>query len=234
MSRVELLRFPNADALADAAAGRWADLLAACEANRAWCVALPGGRIIGRVFDRFAAETRRRGLSLANVHCFWGDERCVPPDHAESNFASARRHLLQPLDFPDTQVHRIHGELPQAEAAELATAELRAVTRTPADRLPVLDLVLLGMGEDGHVASLFPETEPTGAVYRAVTGPKPPPQRVTLDFDVLAAARAVWILVSGAGKREALRDSLALEGRTPLARVLQMRDRTVVFADIDI
>jgi 6-phosphogluconolactonase len=97
-------------------------------------------------------------------------------------------------------------------------------------------LVFLGLGENGHVASLFPEESESEmadpAVYRAVVAVKPPPRRITLGYAALAAARQVWVLASGAGKEDALRDSLAPNGRTPLARVLQRRAQTRIFTDI--
>ena len=100
----------------------------------------------------------------------------------------------------------------------------------------MIDLVFLGMGEDSHVASLFPgdtEAVQSRAVYRAVIGPKPPPRRITLGYPALAAAREVWVLASGAGKAGALRDSLAKDGDTPLARVLQSRDKTEILTDFE-
>ena len=98
----------------------------------------------------------------------------------------------------------------------------------------MIDLVFLGMGEDAHVASLFPsdtEAIKSQAVYRAVTGPKPPPRRVTLGYAALSAAREVWVLASGRGKAEALRASLSKSGDTPLARVLQSRENTEILTD---
>ena len=118
----------------------------------------------------------------------------------------------------------------------MASAELRAVLPIDGSGNPVLDLVFLGMGEDGHVASLFPCA--TEAVIQSlepvldVIGPKPPPQRLTLSFATLAAAREVWVLASGVGKEEALRASLAPGLLTPLARLLSLRVRTRIFTDI--
>jgi 6-phosphogluconolactonase len=116
------------------------------------------------------------------------------------------------------------------DGASLAAREARA--------LPSLDLVFLGMGEDGHVASLFPDAPAEiircAAPFLAVeNSPKPPPWRISLSYAALAAARQVWVLVSGPGKEKALRDSLGSGGRTPLGRVLQMRQKTLIFRQIE-
>ncbi len=237
MGSVELLRFNEPSALAEAAAGRWLDAIeAANQRGAALHVALSGGRIAAPFFDAVVRLGRSRNTRWTQVHFFWADERCVPPDDPESNFRLAHDRLLQPLGIAAHQIHRIRGEAPPTRAAAAADSELARLVSERERGWPVLDLVLLGMGEDGHVASLFPDaveaTQNTATSYRAVVATKPPPQRVTLDYGPLAVARQVWVLVSGPGKAEALRASLSPRGRTPLARVIQSRPNTVVFTDV--
>ncbi len=200
------------------------------------CVALSGGRIAKDFFSAVAYEAKGRGQPLAHVHFFWGDERCVPPTDEESNYRSAAELLFMPLGLPTRNIHRIRGEEEPDRAAHESEAELRRFAPANAAGQPVLDLVLLGMGEDGHIASLFPgEPEDvinSPAVHRAVTASKPPPRRITLGYAAIAAAREVWVLASGAGKEEALRDSLSPAGETPLARVLRERKQTRIFTDL--
>lgn len=231
----ELSSFPSPATLAAAVASNTLDHLLATTAT-APTLALSGGRIAKDYLSALARLAEERGQSLAHVHFFWADERCVTPEHAESNYRSAAELLFQPLGLPAANIHRIRGEDDPDAAARAAEAELRRIVSADASGQPVLDLVLLGMGEDGHVASLFPgEPEATMSspvVYRAVTASKPPPRRVTLGYAAIAAAREVWVLASGAGKEAALRESLAPGGRTPLARVLRERDGTRIFTDI--
>jgi len=278
MKNFELIPFATADELARTVAGKWLDEIEAAQrTGKRHCVALSGGRITQKFFASVVeqAKTRKIGDSgtpslPGNVHFFWADERCVPPEDQESNFRLANELLFAPLKISERQIHRIRGELPPDEAAALAAAEiLRLVpTASPSPRrgqgrsegavfstsmpltptlsplgrgegvhsLPVLDLIFLGMGEDGHVASLFPgEMEIAGsdeAVYRAVkNSPKPPPARVTLGYAAIAAAQQVWVLISGAGKEAALRESLYGGGCTPLGRVTKFRTQTIIFSD---
>ncbi|KAB2654248.1 MAG: 6-phosphogluconolactonase [Verrucomicrobia bacterium] len=231
-----LLQFDDDEALSTHVAARWIDWIdASARSGIAHRVALPGGRITRKVLAATAAGSTRRGVSLAGVDIFWGDERCVAPDDPESNFRLAREALFEPASVPPARVYRIRGEIDPPEAAREAEAKLRAVAGAKPEEQPVLDLVFLGLGEDGHVASLFPgapaEITESRLAYVPVVGPKPPPRRVSLTYAAIAAAREVWVLASGAGKQEALRLSLGA-GSTPLARVIAGHPRTLVFTDI--
>lgn len=237
----ELLAFAGADELARAAASAWLDEIeAANRAGRTHCVALSGGRITQKFFAAAVEQGGARKASFAQIHFFWADERCVPLTDAESNFKMADELLFQPLKISADQIHRLRGELPAAEAVELANEELRRYASANATGMSALDLILLGMGEDGHIASLFPNATPEilncPAPFLAVdNSPKPPPQRISLSYAAIAAARQVWVLVSGAGKEAAFRESLKSDGRTPLARVIQARPAVLpvkLFSDL--
>lgn len=237
MSRVDLLRFASPDELAESAATRWLGALrSAAGSGRVFSVAMPGGRIARQFLVAVAKRSRESELTLDHVDFFWSDERGVPPDDPASNFLLAQRELLSPLGIPAERIHRIRGELRSTVAAKEAAADLMRRVAADARGVPVLDLVLLGMGEDGHVASLFPGEPDAVAdspdLFRVVIAPKPPPRRITMGYGPLAAAREVWVLASGLGKEEALRASLSDHGRTPLARVIESRPLTRVFTDI--
>ncbi len=239
MSKFELNLFANDEDLARSAAGEWIEEIPVRLSSAApYCVALSGGRITRRFFSCLTDIARTRSTALNSVHFFWGDERCVPPSDGESNFAMAHELLFMPMGIGDAQIHRIHGEEVPEVAAAQAEAELRHIAWQDSNGQPVLDLIFLGMGEDGHVASLFPgesdETMASKAVYRAVTATKPPPRRITLGYAAIAAARQVWVLASGPGKEEALRESLAAAGQTPLGRVLKFRAHTRIFTDLQV
>jgi 6-phosphogluconolactonase len=232
----ELISFANADELARAAASEWlAEIAAANRAAKPHCVALSGGRIALKFFTSVVAQTKAREISLGLVHFFWADERCVPPDDAESNFRAAHELLFAPLRINDAQIHRIHGEDSPEIAAQKATMDICHVAPKNSGGQPVLDLIFLGMGEDGHVASLFPnQTEGTipKSIYCTVkNSPKPPPNRISLSYAAIAAAKQVWVLASGAGKETALRESLSPSEKTPLAKVIQSRPKTRIFND---
>jgi 6-phosphogluconolactonase len=237
MGSCELMRFAGPEELAREAARAWLQEMAATSgATSPRTVALSGGRIAGRFFAEVAELAKKQTTRLDAVHFFWSDERCVPPNDAESNFRLAAENLLTPLRIGESQIHRIRGELTPAMAASGAESDMRSVAPSGPNGQPVLELVLLGVGEEGHVASLFPgetaETMNNSAVFRAVTVPKPPPQRITMGYLTIASARQCWVLASGAAKQGALRSSLSPTGRTPLARVIQMRNQTRIWTDL--
>lgn len=209
---------PDGKALTRAAAVFFvAKARAALQANRRFSVALSGGST-PRALYQLLAETP---LVWQNIHLFWGDERCVPPDHADSNYRMTAESLLTRIAIPPENVHRIPGELPPEEAALRYEDELQ----TYFGAAPRFDLVLLGMGDDGHTASLFPGSPALAESVRwavAAEHSAPPPplvSRVTLTFGVFNAARQVIFLVSGAGKAARLAEIRRGEGSLPAARI---------------
>jgi 6-phosphogluconolactonase len=174
----------------------------------------------GRTPRPFYARLAREKYDWSGVEIFFSDERCVPPDHPDSNFRMARETLLSRVQ---ARVHRMHGETCDAAGYE---DELRLVF---GDGLPTFDLVFLGMGADGHTASLFPGDPAVKETKRLVTKvARPDHERLTLTLPVLSASKLAVFLVSGAEKREVLRRVLAGDD-LPAARVAARR--VVIIAD---
>jgi len=172
----------------------------AIEARGAFTLALSGGRTPVPFYRRLA---KSQAVNWRDVHLFWSDERGVPPDHPTSNYGTAKDALIDRIPIPPENVHRIHSEQTPQDAAEDYEAELRRELG-PEGRL---DLVLLGMGADGHTASLFPghmAVEETDLWVLPVHAPVEPPWRVTLALPLLNRARNVLFLVVGEEKTEAL------------------------------
>lgn len=235
MKNLDVTHFSSSVELAETAAKDWLSLIPSFPS--AHLVALSGGRVASTFFDAVTQHAVAANVSFQHVHFFWADERCVPPDHFDSNFRVANQELLGPLGITEDQIHRVKGELKQAQAVTDANAEISLIAPANNAGVPVLDLIFLGMGEDGHVASLFPNA-PASVVeaetpYLAVrSSSKPPPLRVSLSYAAIAAAKQVWVLVSGADKEEIFRQSLGGDAKTPLGRVLQLRRRTRIFTEI--
>jgi 6-phosphogluconolactonase len=238
MNNFELISFATADELAHTVAGEWLNEIETTNrAGKPQCVALSGGRITRKFFASIVQQATARATSFARIHFFWADERCVPPDDPESNFKMASDLLFTPLKIPANQIHRLRGEESPAAAVQTAESELRQVASSGPNGRPVLDLIFLGMGEDGHVASLFPEpsaeiVQCTAPFLAVENSPKPPPRRISLSYAAVTAAKQVWVLASGAGKEKALRESLNSSGKTPLGRVIQLRPKTRIFTEI--
>jgi 6-phosphogluconolactonase len=202
--------FEDAESVARAAAGRVAGLARESIISRGlFTVALSGGSTPRRAYELLAGEEFGKGIDWPNVHVFFGDERMVPPDHAESNYRTASEALLSRVPVPPENVHRIDGVGDARANASAYEAEMRGLFGD-AD-WPRLDHVLLGMGDDGHTASLFPGTEVLNET-RLWVAPnwveKLGAWRVTLTAPAINAARHVTFLVSGAGKAARLREVL--------------------------
>lgn len=222
--------------LAQAAAREFLDW-AVSRRGQTTTVALAGGRITGSFYDALVAHASpEQRTAVQTLDFFWGDERCVPPDSADSNFKLAHDRLFSPLAIPAQRQHRVRGELPPPEAAARIADELSQLATKIPGAHPRIDLVLLGMGEDGHVASLFPdapaEVLESQAIYLPVIGPKPPPQRISLSYPLLHAAADVWVLVAGAGKLAPLRDALGGACCFGLGRMLAGRIETKIFESV--
>ena len=164
-----------------------------------FCVALAGGSTPKAIYERLT----KLDLPWDKIHLFWGDERCVPPDDPRSNFAMVNAALLEHIQIPHENVHRIRGELGGQAGAAAYKAELEVMFDGPI----TLDLVHLGIGPDGHTASLFPSTpdwdspEPVRVTFPGPTL-EPQVERISLGFAVLNAARAAHFFVTGSSKTE--------------------------------
>jgi 6-phosphogluconolactonase len=217
--------FPDPDALAEAAARLFAETVESVVGDRGrFALALSGGNTPRRLYRRLA-ERDDGSLPWHAVHVFWGDERCVPPDHEESNYRMAREELLSRVSIPEENIRRIPGEK-GPRAAAISYDEM--LQEFFGDEIPTFDLILLGMGTDGHTASLFPGAPLDQAGGGRVMAVQAPPgsavrDRVTLTLAAINSARRVWFLVTGEGKRRVARavlhDPEASGRRYPAAHV---------------
>jgi 6-phosphogluconolactonase len=169
-------------------------------------IALSGGTTPRKLYGLLGSEPYRSQIDWTLVHIFWSDERCVPPDSEESNYHMAHEVLLSKISIPAVQVHRMPADMPDRNAASREYEnEMRRVFGT--DGIPNFDLIQLGMGPEGHTASLFPHQAALHEQLRLVVPvsvPKPPPDRLTFTPPLLNAARNVLFLVAGSDKADAL------------------------------
>jgi 6-phosphogluconolactonase len=215
---------PDADRLARAVAAALVARLAAAQAVHGTAsVVLTGGGIGTAVLERVAdlvREPARERVDWTAVDVWWGDERWVPADDDERNELGARRALLDPAGVPAERVHAMPASdagFAEPEDAAAWYAEQLAAAAPEGEPLPRIDVLLLGVGPEGHVASIFPGT-PAVSDERTVVAvrdcPKPPPTRVSLGFPAINAAEEVWLLVSGSAKAPAVARALTA-GPTP-------------------
>jgi 6-phosphogluconolactonase len=227
VSAPEVIRAADGEAVADRAAQMLGELLSSTLTSRGSAhLALSGGTTPAGAY---------RSLNLSSwegVELWFGDERCVGPEDPQSNYLMAEQTLLE--HAPGALVHRIQGELGAERAAAAYGELLRERLGADDGGVPVLDVVLLGIGEDGHTASLFPHNAAlaaAGAICVAVhDAPKPPPDRVSLSLEVLRAARSTILLATGAAKAQALARALGAPDPAVPSSLLE-RERLTVIAD---
>ena len=238
----EFKHYPDLDALSHAAADFVCTLAKACvEESGLFTVALAGGKTPKTAYENLAQSPFEARMPWSRTHLFWGDERCVPPDHPDSNFGMAFGAMISRVPLPPGNIHRIPGEIvPPEEAAGAYEKILREFfrpvveghskppSRAEREDFPVFDLMILGLGRDGHTASIFPEDSVLKEKYRwvaAVTQPRgsPPVPRITLTLPVINRAGCVVFMVSGVEKKDVLnsiaRDQERVIHLYPAARI---------------
>jgi 6-phosphogluconolactonase len=232
-------RFPDSDALVAAASERLiAAIDAAVTARGRALIVLTGGGNGNGLLRRLSASAQQ--VDWSKVHLFWGDERYVPEDDDERNEKQAREALIDHVDIPASNVHPVaasDGDFDSdLAAAALAYEQVLAAYAEPGQSAPSFDVHLLGVGPEGHINSLFPDTpavrETSALVVGVEDSPKPPPRRITLTLPAVQNSREVWLLVSGSAKAEAV--AAAINGADPVdvpAAGAVGRERTVWLLD---
>ena len=206
--------YPSPRATADAAAQLFASTARAAVAARGQArIAISGGTTPKVMFQLLAdpAQTYLKTIPWDKLDLFWVDERCVPPTDAESNFRMTKENLLDHIPLPDSQIHRIEGELDPEQAASRYESTLRNAFKLEGAETPTFDLILLGMGDDGHTASLFPHTAGLEEITRLVIAnhvPQKDTWRVTLTFPVINQGREVAFVIEGPAKARLLNEVL--------------------------
>ena len=221
MSSPEVFIHDSGDLLAAAAAARCVTEVADAIAARGHAhLVLTGGGIGTKVLAAIAATPARDAVDWRRVDFWWGDERFKPAGDADRNETGARAALLDTLGVEAARVHAIagtdgpDGDDPDASAARYAAELASAAGEGGAGGAPVpaFDVLMLGVGPEGHVASIFPDSPAayaTGSVVAVRNCPKPPPTRVSLTFSAIQTARQVWVLASGAEKAEAVAEAVS-------------------------
>lgn len=213
---------PDADAAARETAERTAASLASAARERGRAaLALAGGSTPRAAYRLLAAEPLRSRVPWGSVEFFFGDERGVPPSHADANYRMAREELLEPLAIPAARVRRMEAEREDREAAAAEYEQAVRASLAPRGGEPAFDLVLLGMGPDGHTASLFPGSPALDERHRLVVAVRRPEGRfgLTVTLPAIEAAREVILCATGAPKAEMLRRVRSGDRSLPAARV---------------
>ena len=202
--------WPASEAVAQAAAQLFTDCATAAVSSRGLArIAISGGTTPKAMFQLLADPSQpfRNAVNWAKLQLFWVDERCVPPTDADSNFRMTEEALLSKVPIPAENIFRMEGELDPEVAAGRYESNLRNAMKLEGAEYPVFDLLLLGMGDDGHTASLFPHTAALHEIARLVVAnhvPQKETWRITLTWPVINQAREVAFLIEGSAKTDVL------------------------------
>jgi 6-phosphogluconolactonase len=238
MTVPELVRYLDADTLAEATAGRLVAAVVEAQEQREFAhVVLTGGGIGTAVLSALSASPAVSAIDWQRIHLWWGDERYLPAGDVDRNDTSAHHILIDHVAIPRDHVHAINGP-DRSESPEISAQDyVETLLAVGHGALPKFDVVLLGIGPDAHVASLFPEhpqTHDDRFVVAVHNSPKPPATRVTLTFTALNNAQQAWILASGESKAEAVRlalDPMAGPRQIPASGIRAVH--TLFLADSD-
>lgn len=221
--------FPTKAAVAGALAAEIAQRIAQAGATD-FHLALAGGSTPAALYDALALST----TNWARVHLWWSDERCVPPDNSQSNYGMVKKHLLDKIGIPSANIHRMRGELEASEACRACVHELERAFPLV---VPKFDLILLGLGEDGHTASIFPQNI---ALFDSeefcvvAEHPESGQKRLSFTGKIINSARTVVFLIAGESKASRLLEVLRAEGadaHLPAARVQPAEGELLFFLD---
>lgn len=206
MTEQEVLVFETTQHLVEGFTDHFIELMNLTD--RGFNVALSGGSTPKIWFEELATN-HAQSIDWNRVHFYWGDERCVPPDHEDSNFGMTKKFLLEHIKIPQENIHRILGELVPEQAAEIYAKELTNIS--PGNSIPTFDLVILGLGDDGHTASIFPhqiELWDSDKLCVVATHPDSGQQRISLSGKSINGARSLAFLVTGDKKAEKVMEIL--------------------------
>lgn len=231
----EVKIFSNSQELAEAFASELFHMVKG--SRQRFDIALSGGSTPKLLFDELAKSYATK-MPWDRIHFWWGDERCVPPSDEESNYGMTQKHLLSKIKMSESQVHRIKGELPPDDAAKDYIREIQSHLNERAD-WPVFDLIILGMGDDGHTASIFPhemQLLQSSKICDVATHPESGQKRVSLTGNVINNANRVYFLISGKSKAKPISEIMnnkKMASRLPTSYIEPKQGKIIFFLDED-
>lgn len=221
-TKSQLRIFENTEQLAAALAESFRTAVnQAAKENRDYFVALSGGGTPALLFQKLASAPYRENIFWQHVHFFWGDERCVPPHQPDSNYGMTRKNLLDYIAIPAENIHRIFGENAPEDEARRYASEIRQWLPLSQTGWPEFDWIMLGLGEDGHTASIFPGSvvmEDRNNICAVAIHPATGQQRITLTLPAINHAKRISFLVTGENKAKMV--AKVLSGNEPLPAAL--------------